>query len=370
MTIALGGNIRQMRSERGITQEQLAEALGVSFQAVSRWENEANWPDIGLLPVIAGYFDVTVDELLGVDNARREEEIQGILDQSKKLRHEGKAYEDMCFLREKVKEYPNSPELLYELSLSVFVYYFNDESRSFDEKQKRKAAEEVAELCKKAVKYSRSESFSIRCKRQMAFAYGCIGEKEKVREIVEDFPDISMCWNLNIPRALPADEALVRHQKNAAELVFLLETELLHIYHLGGYTPEQQVELNMMAERVMVDVLGENPCFYNKRLYEICMRIVLQYRKLKEYDKAVDTLERALQYAVSYEERPAEGKYGVFWLSEMTDKLENAAKSGDDTLYDKLADYMDEMCRDDGCYETDERFRDIREKVSSRITAK
>ena len=162
----------------------------------------------------------------------------------------------------------------------------------------------------------------------------------------------------------------MRHQKNAAELVFLLETELRYIYHLGGYTPEQQVELNTMAERVMLEVLGEDPCFYNKTLYEICMRIVLQYRKLKEYDKAVDTLERALQYAVNYEERPAEGRYGVFWLSEVADKLENAAKSDEGTLYDKLNDYMDEMRRDDGCYETDERFRAIREKVNSHITAK
>ena len=370
MAIALGENIRKLRNEQGVTQEQLAEALEVSPQAVSRWENEANCPDIGLLPAIAGYFDVTVDELLGVDNARREEEIQGILDQSKKLRHEGKAYEDMCFLREKVREYPNSPTLLYELSLSVFVYYFNDDSRPFDEKQKRKAVEEVAELCKKAIKHSRSESFSIRCKRQMALAYGFIGEKEKVREIVEDFPDISMCWNLNIARALPVDEALVRHQKNAAELVFLLETELLHIYHLGGYTPEQQIKLNTMAERVMLEVLGENPCFYNKTLYEICMRIVLQYRKLKEYDKAVDTLERALQYAVNYEERPSEGRYGVFWLSEVEDKLENAAKSDEGTLYDKLNDYMEEMCHDDSCYGTNERFKAVREKVCSRITAR
>ena len=83
MTITLGENIRKMRSRRGLTQEQLAEALEVSPQAVSRWENDANWPDIALLPVIAAYFDVTVDELLGVDMARREEEIREIQEQSK-----------------------------------------------------------------------------------------------------------------------------------------------------------------------------------------------------------------------------------------------------------------------------------------------
>ena len=370
MNVKIGENIKRLRKERDMTQEQLAAELEVSFQAVSRWELGTTFPDIGLLPVIAGCFDVTVDELLGVDTERQEEEIQRILDRSKKLRHEGKAYEDMCFLREKVKEYPNSSTLLYELSLSVYIYYFNENSRSFDEKQKRKAAEEVAELCKKAIKHSKSEKFSIFCKRQMALAYGYMGEKEKVREIVEDFPDINMSWNLNIVRALPYDEALIRHQKNVLELVSILEIELLHIYHLGGYTPEQQVELNTMTERVVADVLGENPCFYNQTLYRICMRIVLQYRKLKQYDKAVETLERALQYAINFEERPAEGKYGVFWLSEVSDKLENSAKADEATLYDKLTEYMDEMCRDDGYYETNERFKELREKVNSHITAR
>lgn len=364
MNITLGENIKRLRRDRQLTQEQLAEALEVSFQAVSKWENRAAYPDIELLPVIAGYFDVSLDELMGVDNARKEEEVQKILDKSKELRHHGKVDDDMCFLRDKVKEFPNSPILLYELSMSVFIYYLGGH-KQFDEEQRRKAVEEVVELCKKAVRYSKDEAFVIRCKRQMAIAYRYIGEKERAKEIVETFPDINMSWNLNIAPTLPVDEALVRHQKNVAELVFLLETEFLHIYHIGGYTPEQQIVLNTIAEKIMLDVLGENPCFYNQTLYRICLRIVLQYEKLKQYDKAVDTLERALQYAMNYEERPAEGKYSVFWLSEVEDKLENAAKSGENTLYDELTNYMNEMCERDSYYKSNERFKALRGKVAA-----
>lgn len=365
MNIALGENIKRLRRDRQLTQEQLAEALEVSFQAVSKWENGTTYPDIELLPIIAGYFDVSLDELMGVDNARKEEEVQKILDKSKELRHHGKVYDDMCFLRDKVKEYPNSSTLLYELSLSVFIYYFSAEDRRFDEEQRRKAVEEVVELCKRAVKYSKDEAFAIRCKRQMAVAYRYIGEKERAREIVETFPAMDMSWDLNIAPTLPVDEALIRHQKNVVKLVFELESELGYIYHLGGYTPQQQIELNTMAEKVMIDVLGENPCFYNKTLYGICTRIVLQYSKLKQYEKAVDMLERALQYAVNYEERPAEGRYGVFWLSEVADKIENSAKSNENTLYDELINYMDEMCQWDSYYEGYERFQALREKVAA-----
>ncbi len=57
---------KALRKERGLTQQQISEVLGVSPQAVSRWENSAALPDIGLLPAIAAYFEVSVDVLLGL----------------------------------------------------------------------------------------------------------------------------------------------------------------------------------------------------------------------------------------------------------------------------------------------------------------
>ncbi|MBE6954141.1 MAG: helix-turn-helix transcriptional regulator, partial [Ruminococcaceae bacterium] len=59
--MTIGKNIADLRKNSGITQEQLAETLGVSSQTISKWENEITMPDIMLLPVIAGYFDITVD---------------------------------------------------------------------------------------------------------------------------------------------------------------------------------------------------------------------------------------------------------------------------------------------------------------------
>jgi len=66
MVNEFGEIFKELRKEKRLTQEQIAEILGVSPQAVSRWENSATFPDVTLLPQIAGYFDTTVDELLGV----------------------------------------------------------------------------------------------------------------------------------------------------------------------------------------------------------------------------------------------------------------------------------------------------------------
>jgi len=64
MDMTLGNRIAQMRRQKGLKQEDMAEALGVSPQAVSKWENDMNCPDISLLPALAKLLEISVDELL------------------------------------------------------------------------------------------------------------------------------------------------------------------------------------------------------------------------------------------------------------------------------------------------------------------
>ena len=73
MNIYISENIKRLRQEKRLTQEVLANIIGISFQAVSKWECGDAYPDITLLPVIANYFQVTIDELLGNDKIKIEE---------------------------------------------------------------------------------------------------------------------------------------------------------------------------------------------------------------------------------------------------------------------------------------------------------
>ena len=63
MKLTIGENIRDHRRKQDLTQEELAERLGVSYQSVSRWENGTTYPDIELLPAISKLLGITVDEL-------------------------------------------------------------------------------------------------------------------------------------------------------------------------------------------------------------------------------------------------------------------------------------------------------------------
>lgn len=75
MHIYLGENLKNLRRKKNLTQEKLADFLGVSFQAVSKWERGDTYPDISMLPEIADFFKISVDELLGVNRAENEKEI-------------------------------------------------------------------------------------------------------------------------------------------------------------------------------------------------------------------------------------------------------------------------------------------------------
>ena len=79
MKLSIGENIRRLRKEAGLTQEQLAEKLGVSYQSVSRWELGVTYPDMEILPALAGLFSVSADILLGMPRAHKEKEAEKAL---------------------------------------------------------------------------------------------------------------------------------------------------------------------------------------------------------------------------------------------------------------------------------------------------
>ena len=77
----IAANITKLRKERGMTQEALAEVIGVSAQTISKWENSTTYPDVALLPVIADVFDVTIDALYGRESVGRSQSSESAIEQ-------------------------------------------------------------------------------------------------------------------------------------------------------------------------------------------------------------------------------------------------------------------------------------------------
>ncbi len=105
MELMIAEKIKKYRKERGLTQEALASVLGVSYQSVSKWETGDGYPDITLLPSIANYFEVTVDELIGNDEISAREDVQkNYFDIVHKLPHE----ERLALALKYNKKYPRN----------------------------------------------------------------------------------------------------------------------------------------------------------------------------------------------------------------------------------------------------------------------
>lgn len=91
MELQIGTRIKILRKERGLTQETVAEYVGVSYQAVSKWETGATTPDIALLPALAELFGVRIDHLFSVDSTDEWQRVERILFHEK-LTEESFAY--------------------------------------------------------------------------------------------------------------------------------------------------------------------------------------------------------------------------------------------------------------------------------------
>ena len=110
MKINIGINIKRLRAERSVTQDQLAEAMNVTCAAVSKWEREDSYPDITLLQPLAYYFGVTLDELMGYDrervSAQIDEAVAKYWEQALKRTKEG-AEAARKIITDAYREYPN-----------------------------------------------------------------------------------------------------------------------------------------------------------------------------------------------------------------------------------------------------------------------
>lgn len=103
-----GNQIRLNRWRMNLTQEQLAEKFGTSPQAISRWEIGATYPDIEMLPMIASFFETSVDALLGVTEEEKEKrcsELQESFEAAVRAKDVRKTIEIMREIRRNLKEY-------------------------------------------------------------------------------------------------------------------------------------------------------------------------------------------------------------------------------------------------------------------------
>ncbi|MDR0915970.1 MAG: helix-turn-helix domain-containing protein [Oscillospiraceae bacterium] len=188
MNISISENLKKLRISREITQDALAERLGVSAQSVSKWERGDNYPDITMLPAIANFFDITVDELLGMDVIRNEKRVADLKSRTYELLSTGMQDELIERWRELASDMPNNYEvqLWYANQLvNTMIYYDPANDTSVYDAPKRAAVpifERILENC--TDDYIRMQTIS-----PLLSVYADLGELDKARALADRLPN-------------------------------------------------------------------------------------------------------------------------------------------------------------------------------------
>ena len=208
MQLDLGNNIRQLRRRDKKTQEALAEALGVTPQAVSRWESGGSYPDMNLIPSIANFFGVSIDELFGYTN-QREEKIDALVTRIYDMKQKNRGVdinisECISVARDALVEFPGNEKLMLALASVLYTaggvrygecHRIDEEGYSVYDIEKHRTYEEWREaipLYEKVLPTLPLGKRRDRALEELSQLYLNMGEHEKGMALAEAAPDM---WN-------------------------------------------------------------------------------------------------------------------------------------------------------------------------------
>ena len=177
--INIGNKIRELRKKKGITQEGLASVLSVSPQAISKWESGLTYPDMEMIPVIAGYFEVSLDMLFDYDVREMKAKIQKIIDDAWDCFFDN-TQKYIEIMKGALREYPGNEELLTSL-LDAYEY-------NLREKGDTSRLDEMIELSQKIITESNDFIRVCNVKDIQAAAYLKKGEYQKAKSVLESLP--------------------------------------------------------------------------------------------------------------------------------------------------------------------------------------
>ena len=167
----IGRKIRELRKGMGLTQEQLSESIGISFQAVSKWENGITMPDISTIPMLASFFGISIDELFGYNLKEIELEIEEIVTEAVKYR-ESDCKRSRAILEKGLEKYPDN-----EILLNNLLYVITE-------------PDETIAVASKLVSRSGQSDIKFDALRFMAYAYKKKGELDAAESAIEQIPEI------------------------------------------------------------------------------------------------------------------------------------------------------------------------------------
>jgi transcriptional regulator with XRE-family HTH domain len=260
MSTYFSKRFKELRKENDLTQEQVAEIFHVSPQSVSRWETGANYPDTEMLPHIAVFFKVTVDELLGTLLIAGEEKTKAYTKDIRNLLNSGKLHAAINTARKAVKEYPLNTGLHYHL-VQALSTACSEQTPGFEENTK-KYKNEIITISERIINLSDYKS-SLGHRVQLIRQYVRWGMKEEAQKLLDTLP--TEIWDSREPWAgfvLEGEEWCKNQKHSIIRARYYLEYLIREYLIKADLSIPQKIEYRKAKMQIenLIDTIGyDNP---------------------------------------------------------------------------------------------------------------
>lgn len=304
----IGQRIRELRRKNDLTQEKMADYLGVTYQSVSKWECGTTYPDLAMIVPIARLLHVTADELLGMDapeNDERKAYFDGEYFQFWKKDHE----EDLEIARQAVAEYPGDCRYLYWLASNEwYVGYSVKYIGTATEKELLESSirhyEMVLENCED--KELRNDTIA-----GLVYAYDSINQYDAAKKYAMMYPEEpDTCRDALLAFCLQGKERELQCKKLIRKSIMKLCGSLYKLQHIAHMTDNPELEAaTLNAEEAVIKAIITDE---NYQHFDISLSLLYEERaKLAmadgNHDEAVQALTIALKHAVAFDEMAESG---------------------------------------------------------------
>jgi len=290
MNIDMTKTLKDLRKKKDVTQEQLANHLGISAQSVGKWERGEGFPDITLLPKISMYFAITVDDLLGVGEAKIKAAVDEYADESIRLNNIGETEKDLDLWERAYTEFPCNENVKRGLMHALFHAYYD---RNTD------VSARIILLGEDILENSKDTDIRESAIQLLCYTYNKMKNKENAKKYANMMGEYcTSCYEL-LKIVLDGEEAVERCQHNMVELFDLIAGNAYVMSWKGNYSSEEKIRINKFCINLFALIYeDEDYGFYTCRLSQYYKNIADEYAKLGKVDECLDALESMKKFAI------------------------------------------------------------------------
>lgn len=281
MAKSIGAIIRELRCARNLTQEQLAENLGITAQAISKWENNIGMPDISQVVPIAHFFGVSTDVLFGVEVDTTFDEVQSLIDTATAK----ESYlDEYVLLKEALRTYPGDVRLLSELLSCGECLLANGDT--IKEPERSIIFEECERAGRLILSYSKDLSVLLEALEWLIKLYCEMGELGKAAELSESLPTVNK--NSALARIYEIENKYSKAAEYYTSNIAHHQRQLVHSLILCGnmyaHEGKKNAAINQysLAITLAEDFLKANPTPNNNSLQKMLAKSIDRCKKTIE----------------------------------------------------------------------------------------